>query len=541
MNLQLRIVLRSCGICVFVLGICGFLWPQSSPAPGGVKVKVRAALYDRDLNLKPVPHLEVKLIPALPGAQTLTVQTTLDGIAEIELLAGKYKVVTDKPVELFDKSYRWEFDVQFAKPENTLELSNDNAHTTPLAGGREAHIDELAFQYKRVKDAVVTVWTEHGAYDAVVVDPAGLVLTVQRPLEHSAWLAVQVDDRRRLPAVIAAADKEHDIAVLRINPFASGEIVSAQPSTDPGALVEGERVFTVENPDWQKNRKLITGVLSKADAAEIVSDVKLSSGGALFNSSGSVVGVGHIVQKKSSIQPIATASAVLAEARQKLSASAPPSSQLLPSPPVDKFPTDSLRAPGRDHWEKDVYSSQIGDFIVEFYTPVSRYEIATQNYAQDLKEYGKHSKGRSSPPAEPENKYDAVLIVSAMPKTKAPFWENMTASSGNRGLIQRFKTEFEKMRLLCGEKELTPIWPGRVALDLVRQNSSVVTDESSMGRYTYSHDAVSPQCGKVTLQVFSAKDPEHPFEKVLDQSLITRLWQDFEPYRKLKAGATPPQ
>jgi hypothetical protein len=30
MSLQVRIVLRFCGICVSVLGVCGFLWPQSS-------------------------------------------------------------------------------------------------------------------------------------------------------------------------------------------------------------------------------------------------------------------------------------------------------------------------------------------------------------------------------------------------------------------------------------------------------------------------------------------------------------------------------
>lgn len=30
----MRIILRFCRICVFVLGIWGFLWPQSSPAPG---------------------------------------------------------------------------------------------------------------------------------------------------------------------------------------------------------------------------------------------------------------------------------------------------------------------------------------------------------------------------------------------------------------------------------------------------------------------------------------------------------------------------
>jgi len=37
MNLQVRIVLRFCRICVFVVGICGFLWPQSSPAPSAAE------------------------------------------------------------------------------------------------------------------------------------------------------------------------------------------------------------------------------------------------------------------------------------------------------------------------------------------------------------------------------------------------------------------------------------------------------------------------------------------------------------------------
>jgi len=37
MNLQVRSILRFCRICVFVLGICGFLWPQSSPAPSAAE------------------------------------------------------------------------------------------------------------------------------------------------------------------------------------------------------------------------------------------------------------------------------------------------------------------------------------------------------------------------------------------------------------------------------------------------------------------------------------------------------------------------
>jgi hypothetical protein len=516
----------------------------SAAAAQNVKVKMRAALYDRDLNVKPVPHLVVKLVPAAPGAQPMTVQTTLDGVAELDLAAGKYKIVTEKPVELFDKSYRWEFDADFVKPENTLELSNDNAQTAPLVAGREARVDELAYQYKRVKDAVVTVWTEHGAYDAFVVDPAGLVMTMQRPLERATWLAVQIDDRRRLPAVIAASDKEHDIAVLRINLSASGEIVSSQLSTDPGALIEGERVFTVENPDWQKNKKLVSGVVSKADAEEIVSDVKSSYGSPLFNSSGNVVGVGRTIENKPMIQPIAMAAGALAEARQNLAATAPPSPQLLPTLPIDKFPFEGLRAPGRGHWEKDVYSFQAGDFYVELFTPVALYEAATDNYEQRLKEYNKHSQGRGSPPSEPEHKYEPVLVVAAVPKTKMPFWENMASGSGNRGpVIRRYKTAVEKLRLLCGEKELTPIWPGRLVAGMGVGRGVVLADESSMGRYVYAHDAASPQCGKVTLQIFSTKDPEHPLEKVLDGSVVTRIWQDFEPYRKIQAhqAAAPQQ
>src|SRR5215475_4721278 len=92
-----------------------------------VKLKVQAALYDRDLNLKPVPHLTVKLVPASPGIHAVTLQTNFEGRAETELPVGTYHVVSDASAELFDKLYRWDFDASFNRSENSLELSNDNA------------------------------------------------------------------------------------------------------------------------------------------------------------------------------------------------------------------------------------------------------------------------------------------------------------------------------------------------------------------------------------------------------------------------------
>jgi S1-C subfamily serine protease len=503
-----------------------------------VKVNVRAALYDRDLNLKPVPHLTVKLMPAATGAQTVTLQTSLDGIAEVDLPAGSYRVVTDVPVELFDKSYRWEFDVSLSRPANSLELSNDNAKITALSGSRDARVDELVYQYKRVKNDVVRVQTEVVTIDGLVVDSAGLVLTAQHPLEQATWLAVQVDDKRKLPAVIVTADKQHDFAVLRINPGTAGDLEAAQLSSDPGALIEGERVFTIETAVFDKGRQLHTGLISRADANEIVCDAKvLRPGGPLFNSSGNAVGTAQYVGEKFRIAPISGANEILAEARQKLASGlAPPSPRLLPTVPSDSFPADKLRAPGRGHWEKDVYSFKAGDFDVELVTPIAQYESDTENYEAEMKDYNKHPKGKSAP-IEPEHDYDAVLRVAVIPKTKMPFWENMANSAGSSvrvPTILRYKNGFAKMRLFCGDKEVDPIWPGRVTEGTGHGWNTQLVDESSGGRYLYAHDAISPQCGQVKMQIFSTKEPNIPVEKVLDATQITRIWEDFGPYRELK-------
>lgn len=497
-----------------------------------VKVKIRAALYDRDLNLKPVPNLALKLVPMPPStASPLSVETTLDGIAEIKVAPGKYRVVTEKPVELFDKLFVWDFDAEFTNSENTLELSNANAKTTPIAGGREARIDALAYQYKRVKDSVVTVWTDRGAFDGIIVDPAGLVLTIQKPFEQAEWIAVQFDDHRRLAATVQASDKEKDIAVLRVNPNNLGAISPAELSFDPGSLVEGERVFVVENPGTEDKKKLTTGVLSKADQKEIVSDVKLGyPGAALFNSSGAVVGIIQINTKELYLSPIAAAQPVLAEARQNLASGPVPSPQLLPTPPGGNFPVDHLRAPGRGSWEKDVYSFKAGDFSVVLVDPIAAYETDLERYDRAVKDYAKDPKGKTAP-TEPEYKYEPMLTIVAVPHTKTS-WGATLLSGPNGPTYQHYKTGFSKMRVLCGEKEVVPIWPHRFVEGSRVNYSVVVQDEAFSGAYYYPHDALSPQCGKVTLQLFSTADPAHPFERVLDEKIVSRIWSDFEPYRK---------
>jgi hypothetical protein len=106
-----------------------------------------------------------------------------------------------------------------------------------------------------------------------------------------------------------------------------------------------------------------------------------------------------------------------------------------------------------------------------------------------------------------------------------------------------FKTDFYKMKLTCGDSEVPPIFPGKAERVLNVNNAAVrVTDATFDGFYEYPYDAIHPDCGKMTLQVFSEKNPKKPEVKELDEKTVSTVFADFEPYRKQRAqqeGASP--
>ncbi|HEV2698333.1 MAG TPA: hypothetical protein VGU90_10100, partial [Terriglobales bacterium] len=223
----------------------------------------------------------------------------------------------------------------------------------------------------------------------------------------------------------------------------------------------------------------------------------------------------------------------LADARQKIASETPPPSHLLPTPPTEEYPADNLRAPGRGSWEKEVYSFKAGDFTVELVDPISEYETDNDKYQRAMKDYSK-LKGRTAP-IEPQHKYLPMVHIVAIPQTKTSWGKTMAvgiASNGNAPSFKHYKTGFEKMRLLCGSKEVEPIWPGKFVAGRESNYYTIVEDEALSGHYIYAQDAISPQCGKVTLQLFSTNSSDHSFEKVLDEKLVSRIWSDFEPYHK---------
>jgi S1-C subfamily serine protease len=516
------------GIALLLGLLCAI--PAAAQGAGAkVNLRVRAALYDRDLNIKPAPRLKVKLSPVAPTTgDPVTLQTSLDGIVETKITPGKYRLTTERGAELFDQSYKWDLEVELTKADNVVELSNDNAKIEPLAG-RETHVDVLAAQYKRVKGAVVTVWTEDRAFDGTIIDENGLVLTVQHQLKGADWLAVQLDDERKLPAVKVAQNEQADVAVLRFDAKTAGEFPVASISSDPEALVEGERVFTVENPGADRSKKLLTGVLSKADNEQIVSDIKVGYvGSPLFNSTGSAVGIAQYHDPKMVMRPIGAATAVIKEASET-SARIQPPARLLPVVPQVELASADLRAPGRGHWESEFYQFKLGDFYVDLITPVAAYEMRLDKYNAEMKEYGKHPKGHTQPPV-PDDKYTPSLIVAVYPQTKAGYWENFGRSGGP--VRVHYKNGFSKMMLLCGDHEVEPVWPHRTLEEGGGNWNVVMSNESTGGRYVYRADAIKPGCGTVKLRVVATKKEDEVLEKILDEKVVQRIWEDYEPYRK---------
>jgi len=535
----------------------------SGSAAGGVfaqtpnvKLKIRAALYDHDLNLKPVPHLALELrnLDSSTAAPIAT-QTNLDGILETELPAGHYQVVASKPIEFQGKTYTWSVDYNLTKPENSVELSNDNAKTNDLSGGRGAQIDQLADQFKHLKTSIVTIWTAEGHGTGFLVDPAGLIITNQHVVSNQAYIAAQFDSAHKLTAELLAEDKQKDVAVLRVNLAPVSAVVIAPIAQGQGSLLEGERVFTIGNP-LDQEKVLTSGIVSKVSSDAIISDININpgnSGGPLFNSSGMVVGITTYGIERNSgpglsgILPITAAMESLTEAKIKAAAGPPPAARLLPVIPAAKYPADGLRSLGTKAWEKKVYYFTAGEFEVEVVTPVTAFSAAQERNTRAEKEREKRAKKAGAIPAEApqasdiDAKYDAVIRLHARPRLRTAWMKSLGEGMATGGMApntMHFKADFLRMRLLCGTTEIEPILPGRVPLTVVGQNAYVrVNDATYEGVYTYPPDAISPECQHVTLELYSLKEPDKPVTHAFEENSVQHIWSDFEPYRKAQSSA----
>lgn len=535
-----------------------------------VTLTVKAMIIDRDLNVKPIPKFVFSLQrtdqDGNGDAQTLT--TKLDGTGEIHLPPARYRIVSAKPLDFEGKHYSWDMQFTVGASGTTLELSNDNAKI--VEGGPSA-VDDLTSVFKKYRDTVVTVWAEVGAGHGTgfIADSAGLVITNQHVVTTSEYIAVQFDQDRTLPAIVLASDPTKDVAVLWVD-FSKVPEAQAAPLLNKGDVPaeEGEKVFTIGSPLHQ-SKVMTTGIVSKVEARAIISDLNINhgnSGGPLFNSRGRVIGIttfGDFTRAGgpgiSGIVRIEEALPLIKEAQDKLKSTARPSAEFLPSFPTDTYPIEALKASANvDKFKVGSYIFGMGDYDVAFVTPILKYRHLASGVkaAKEKEKRNRRSVSAVQGTFEPLDElkgweeyigeYEPVLVVQASPKLKETFWSafgrGMAASGGayyTGSAKMRFKTDFYKMKLLCGSVEVKPLFPGKIERVVDVRNAYVnVTDATFDGLYKYPADAITANCGTVTLQLFSEKDPNQPKIKVLDQKTISAVTADFAPYLAQRASGS---
>jgi S1-C subfamily serine protease len=437
------------------------------------------------------------------------------------------------------------------------------ASTPPTPAVRGARVkDEMTSHFRRLQDAVLTIWSETGHGSGFVIDQKGLILTNHHVIGPSRYIAVQFDPMRKIPAVLLESDPLRDVAVLWADISMIPEAIAAPLAASSPGVEEGERVFTIGSPLNQ--RKILTsGVASKLETRAILSDININpgnSGGPLFNSLGEVVGIttfhdpGSGGPGVSGIVRIEEALPLIERAHGQMPNRQPPPREWLPVEPADPFPLEAIKAAAQvEKFNIKPYTFGAGDYDMGVLTPILLYRKGTgEREAIKSKEKRTKQTDEAFDPsahlynwAEYVGEYRPVVTVRATPKLRETFWSafgrGLAAAGGSYYLgpaNMKFKTDFLRMELLCGQKRIAPILPAKIAHVIdIRSPYVHATDATYEGLYTYPIDAFAPRCGTVTLRLYSEKDPAEATVKVLDQKTVDRVWADFEGWRQRESAA----
>jgi S1-C subfamily serine protease len=457
-------------------------WQVPAEGLNATKLTVKTSVIANDLSVKVVPKLALSIKPE-SGAPIL-VSSSLEGSVTIDVSPGKYRVTSVRGVDFESKHFDWDISVEVKAGENQLELSSDNSKIT-VSEKPSRVTDELASHYKRLQNAVVTVWSEFGHGTGFIVDSAGLILTNQHVLGPTTYIAVQFDSVTKISAVKLLADPEKDIAVIWTDLSAYPKAIVAPLATespDEPTAVEGERVFTIGSPLSQQ-KSMTTGIVSKVEAHAIISDVRIdhgNSGGPLFNSLGQVIGITTFGDQGpkgggiAGIVRIEEAAKLISQARGNMAMVTRPVATLLPVEPRIPFPIEAIKDTLlREKFDTKHYSFGLGDFEVALVTPPLRYWMEGASEMKAVKEKEKRTRKSESAIrgtfqplddlknwAEYVGEYTPVIMVRATPKIHETggsiLRRSMIAglSQGGYGgaATMRFKTDFYKMTLKCGDK-----------------------------------------------------------------------------------------
>lgn len=494
-----------------------------------VVLHITVTVADAERRSIPVGR-HVLLISANPAtAVPRRILTSPEGTADVRLLPGNYTVESDRPATLNGRSYEWIQTVDISPGRRiSLELTADNARvgdaTLDVATPTSAEPDRSSL-FIQWQDSVVALWTPRVHATGFLVDGKGLVVTSHRALGDATSVEVQVSTSVKVAAKVLAADAARDVVVLWIDPAAVVGVrpvpLACTPGAAPGAA-DSDRLVAFEAPLHGPER-VISGSVPFSDGG----------GGPVFAPEGVAVGLTSIIpdspRGKVGVVPAAAVCDVLKSAMNGMSAATPPSSARLPVEPPQPVPVTAARAAAAGAFSVNPYRISSSDFDIVFITPVliARAESKQGWSGGPDYEMGLRAVTDFGEWSDYVSQWPRVLLVRVTPRLVEGFWTKVARGAAEtQGVsippIKRFRAGFSGLRIMCGDREVTPIHPFTIEQPLSE------TESIAEGLYVFDPAAIGPHCGEVSVVVSSVKQPERPDTRVVEPAVIRRIEQDFQ-------------
>jgi hypothetical protein len=540
------------------LALALFAVAAVSAQPAQSVLRIKVTLADAATASTPVQRHRLLISDEPPSAEPRLIVTGADGTAVLRLRPGSYIVESDRPVAFNGRAYEWRQVVDIvAGRDHTLDLTADNADIVSSAtlesatlesptSDRATNDDALLGKYR---ESVVAVWSPTARVSGVVVDLRGLIATDARAIGTATIVEVQLAPTVKVPARVLLSERSRDVAIVQVDPGLVAErpaLPLTCPPSRPPSLDDGHEITSIMAPHGGE-KEIVRGAVTALQPRRVATDVRLpfgGSGGPVFNDAGAVVGLTSMaVERDSRIEDAAVVPTVfvceaLAASLPMLSKVGAPAATRLPVDPARPYPAGTLEDAGRGKTPNAaVPAMSSSDFDVAFVTPPMLHR------ARQRSGWTGGRSGRS-PEAEARlgqltdfgawseyfNTLPAVLVVRVTPKMVEGFWKRLGREAARtQGAelppFKDFKTSFRHMRATCGAAEVTPIHPFVLEHRVTEKN--IVRE----GLYVFDSDAFGPQCGTVTLSLYSEAQPERADTLSPTRAVIDQIWNDFAPYR----------
>jgi S1-C subfamily serine protease len=509
----------------------GFLSSPPTFSQALSTLHISITLPDGTGKITPVPRHALLISEEPPTAAPRRILTTLAGTADVSLRPGRYAVESDQPVAFEGKTYEWSQRIEIvAGRDATLALAADNASidtaTAPATSATRSDTD-LSLLTSQWQDTVVGLWTHTQHASGFVVDARGLIVTNQRVVGSATSAEAQFTPDIKVKATVLASDPTRDVAILWVDPSVVASLRplplgcgQARPS-----VANGQELYTL-GAQMTGQKRLTLGGVTGVGPRLLLSDltvVRASAGGPVFTAGG-LIGFTTLDDRdpddrsNARVVRIDQACEVLASAEKKMTEAMPPDATHLPLDPQRPIAPVALSAAVKNRaGSLSPYPMSTTDFDIAFITPVHVYGTKDQ-VRRPVMDFGNWSEYMAD--------YPRVLLVRVTPKMVEGLWARVARGAAmTQGMslppMKRAKSGFSRMRIFCGDMEVTPIHPF-----MVEQRISE-TEAIYEGLYVFDPAVLGPQCGTVMLTVYSENDPDKGDTRAVDPKVLQQITRDF--------------